>query len=375
MTPTSEAVEPGISNDLWLALNYHQAANYKQAAIMYKRALEIETNPEIQAQIYNNLGTALQSLNKLDEAIASYRSALSLRPDNTATHSNLGIALQNQDRLDEAIESYNNALKLDPNIAAVHSNLGNTLRKQGKLLEAIASYEKALVCQPNFAVAYSNLLHLHTCAKDISPEAQRDLASKWETVALTKDERIAARKRMFGCVLRQGRKLKVGFVSSEIGESRAGSLQLLIEKLDRNKFHVILFPTTPVSDFRAVYLQKISDEYKPLVGIPDNEAANGIRDDKIDILIDTTSHRSNCRLGIFARRAAGIQCGLYHDYLGTTGLTEMDWIFTDSDLDEKHFTESIWKLSSMTGDALGLAFEEMFDKWVGKYAWLNSIEK
>jgi protein O-GlcNAc transferase len=368
--------EPEISNDLWLALNYQQAGNHKQATIMYKRVLEVETNPEIRAQVYNNLGIALQNLNKLDEAIVSYRNALSLKPEDAATHSNLGIALQNQEKLDEAITSYKNALKLDPDIAAIHSNLGNSLRKQGKLSEAIASYENALTCQPNFVVAYSNLLHLHTCAKDISPEAQLDLASRWETIALTESERDAARKRMFGCVLRQGRKLKIGFVSAEISEAKtSGYLELLLDQLDRKRFHITLFPTASVFELRAAYLQMLVDEYKPLVGIPDNEAADGIRNDRVDILIDTTSHKSNCRLGIFARRAAAIQCELYHDYFGTTGLTEMDWMITDKPLDGSHFKEEIWRLQEMTGNALGTALEEIFDKWVGQYAWLGSIEK
>ena len=54
-----------------------------------------------------------------------------------------------------------------------------------------------------------------------------------------------------------------------------------------------------------------------------------------------------CRLGIFARRAAPVQCH-YIGYHGTTGLTEMDWFIADAELlpprYDSHFREDIWRL-------------------------------
>ena len=42
----------------------------------------------------NNLGNALRDQGKLEEAIASYRQALRLKPDYAEAYNNLGIALR-----------------------------------------------------------------------------------------------------------------------------------------------------------------------------------------------------------------------------------------------------------------------------------------
>ena len=45
----------------------------------------------------------------------------------------MGNALQNQGKLDEAIASYNKALSLKPDYAEAYNNMGNALQDQGKL--------------------------------------------------------------------------------------------------------------------------------------------------------------------------------------------------------------------------------------------------
>ena len=56
----------------------------------------------ISAYAHANLGVALMRQGKLDEAIAEYREAIRLRPDDGPTHFNLGTALGRQGKLDEA---------------------------------------------------------------------------------------------------------------------------------------------------------------------------------------------------------------------------------------------------------------------------------
>jgi len=65
--------------------------------------------------------------------------------------------------------------------------------------------------------------------------------------------------------------------------------------------------------------------------------------ERIDVLIDATGHTCGGRPGIFARRAAPVQCA-YLGYTGTTGLTEMDWVFGERSL-ATHYTELVWELS------------------------------
>jgi predicted O-linked N-acetylglucosamine transferase (SPINDLY family) len=329
----------------------YEQGKLNEAIENFHKALTFKLNF---AQAHYNLGNALYTQDKLDEAAECYRRTLALSPDFADAHNNLGLALQKQGALGAAITSYRKALSLKPSYADAHVNLGNALFEQGNPGDAVASYRRAYALGPDVAKTLSNLLYLHAFTRDIPPEQERDLAANWENIALTEDERSAARERFSGRsdrLPRTGRKLKVGVASAELGQhSVAEFLEPFLEQVDRSRFHITLYPTVTRAEPRAARFMELADEYKSLVGIPDKKAADLIRSDQIDILIDTTGHMNGCRLGVFAHRAAPVQCH-YIGYHGTTGLTEMDWYIADGVLlpptYDAHFRERIWRLPQL----------------------------
>jgi protein O-GlcNAc transferase len=342
------AFRPGYAEaycNLGIALQ--NQGGLEEAIGCYRQALTIRPG---YAEAHLKLGSALQKQGDLEGAAACYHKALELKPDYAETHSNLGSILQRQGNLEEAVACYRQALSIKPDFVLACNNLGTALQDQGRLDAAAEAYNKALQLDPGFAPAFSNLLYLHSFTRDISPEAECELAANWENAILSEDERTAARNRAlsFAHSARAGRKLRLGIVSADMGQTAVAEfLEPLLEHLDRNRFHVALYPTAVRLESRAERFRKLADEYKSLVGIPDNEAAALIRADRIDVLIDTSGHMRDCRLGIFAHRAAPVQCH-YIGYHGTTGLTEMDWFIADEDLlpafCEPHFRERIWRL-------------------------------
>ncbi|MBW4593151.1 MAG: tetratricopeptide repeat protein, partial [Brasilonema angustatum HA4187-MV1] len=135
-------------------LALYKQGKLDQAIASYRKALQIDPNDR---DAHNNLGNALYEQGKLDQAIASYRKALQIDPNDPNAHYNLGNALYEQGKLDQAIASYRKALQINPNDAYAHNNLGLALYEQGKLDQAIASYRKALQIDPNDAYAHYNL--------------------------------------------------------------------------------------------------------------------------------------------------------------------------------------------------------------------------
>ncbi len=346
------SLEPGDAishHSLGLSL---QAQTKLDAAIeSYRKALMLKPD---YVEAHLNLGNALKDAGNKDEAASCYRHALSLNPNYVEAHNNLGTMLKEQGNLDAAIECYHKALSLQPDCAMAHYNLGNIYKEQCKIDKAAESYQRALSFNPDFALAYSNLLYLHAFTRDVSPEAERDLAANWENVILSEADRMAARKRALSAEEafhrdpRTGRKLRLGIVSAELGQHAVAEfLEPFMENLDRSRFHLILYPSVVRQGARADRFRDIADEYKPLADIPDKDAADLIRSDRVDILMDTTGHMNGFRLGIFAHRAAPVQCH-YIGYHGTTGLTEMDWYIADNTLlpagYEAHFREGIWRL-------------------------------
>jgi protein O-GlcNAc transferase len=135
--------------------NLHFAGkDHEQAMASFRTALSIRPD---YAEVYNNLGMALQAQGNLDAAAENFRKALVLQPGSVDGYTNLGRALHAQDKLDEAAQSYRQALAIHPDLPEVHNSYGQLLQAEGKLDAAIESYEKALVLKPEWANTHFNL--------------------------------------------------------------------------------------------------------------------------------------------------------------------------------------------------------------------------
>ena len=371
---------PSIINSLGRLL--YQAGRLEQSVVCYLQAIALR--PEF-AEAHNNLGIAFKCLGRSEEAIASFHRALHCLPTLAEAHNNLGELLVTGGDYAEAVRNLQRAIDLRPDLAEAHLNLGNAYRGQGLLHRAITSYQQAIAGDPsgaynnlaqtyldqdnlekavesfhealkaksNLARTYSNLLYLYAFTRYIAPEAERANAEGWEKSVLSEEQRAAARKRAspdsgtFPARSRQGRLLRLGIVSAELGSHAVAQfLQPFLAQLDRRRFHLTLFPTSRRSCYRAREFKDLADSYILLADLSDGAAAERIRLEQIDVLMDTTGHTFGSRLGIFAHRAAPVQC-TYIGYWSTTGLTEMDWFFADPHFPvymEAHFSERIWRL-------------------------------
>jgi len=116
----------------------------------------LSKNPDC-AMAHHNLGLALQSQGRLDEAFDCYKKSLQLEQGSAETHNDLGCFLGEQGKYDEAIEHLRLAVKLGPSRAEVHNNLGLALFMRGRLDEAIIHFSRAVEIEPDYADARQNL--------------------------------------------------------------------------------------------------------------------------------------------------------------------------------------------------------------------------
>src|SRR5439155_20402717 len=86
------------------------------------------------------------------------------------------------------------------------------------------------------------------------------------------------------------------------------------------------------TDDITAMLKQHADVWQSILGMSDEQAAELIRRDQIDILVDLTMHMAEGRPSLFARKPAPIQVA-WLAYPGTTGLTTIDYRLTDPYLD------------------------------------------
>lgn len=309
-------------NNLGNALRAQGRLN--EAAACYQQALAI--TPDF-AVAHNNLGNTLNGQGKLDDAVACFRRALAINPNYVEAHHNLGHVLQAQDKLNEAVASTERALALKPNFAEAHSNLGNLLHAQGRLDEAIACYRRALAVNPDFTVAHSNLIFALNFDPRMGMEDQQRQRALWYD---RHGRRYTALTPKHENVPDPDRRLRVGYVSPYFRHQAAtyafGSVVL---SHDPDAFEVVCYSDTIIEDDVTVRFQSSGVRWRRTVGVSDEQLAEIIRADGIDLLVDLVGHMAGHRLLVFARKPAPVQVTGWGEPTGT-GLHTMDYLLADS---------------------------------------------
>jgi protein O-GlcNAc transferase len=288
------------------------------------------------AVVHNNLGVVLNEQGKFADAERCYRAALRLVPRYPHAHYNLGTALAHQGKMDEALACYEEAVRLSPDYADALNNLGSCYQEQGRVDEALACYRRALAAQPGHPSAYSNYLFALHYPSGYDPEVSLAEHLRWARQFDGVGEETRASDPLD---LDPHGRLRVGYVSGDFREHVLGRYsEAFITAHDRGQFEVFCYANVQSPDERTRRIQAAADHWRSLVGVSDEEAAEQIRQDRIDLLIDLAGLTRGNRLAIFARKPAPIQASNF-GYPASTGLAAIDYRITDSYCDPPGWTE------------------------------------
>ena len=294
-----------------------------------------------------NLGVVWMAKGVPSAAIESYRAAVAIKPDFAWAHCNLGVAFLEVGRFADAEACYREAARVKPDFAEAHGNLGTALLEQGRLEEAFAAYFAALrlkstglrggeaqiadftsgdlipATRPESAGALSNLLMtLHYDAR-ISHQQLNAAARRYGE--LFKDLPAAA---AFS-IDRTRSRLRVGYVSGDFRQHAIGFFMArVLEAHDKSGFEVFGYSNNAKVDDWTRRLRGATDHWREIAGLSDGAAAQLIREDGIDILIDLSGHTAGNRLPLFALRPAPVQAS-WLGYFGAIGLKAIDYLLMD----------------------------------------------
>lgn len=277
-------------------------------------------------------------------------------------HRTLGEMLFNAGRHQLAISALFESLKHDITHALSHYRLGLSFNALGMKKEAIECLRTALImgmeggelaarslvaftehelCR--WACAREDLAALRSLAECLSPDSSAWAAVFAHVTLIDSPEeqlRVAQSCARFYCRGIEampelaphplGARLRVGFVSSDLHQHATAVLMAeVFEKLDRQRFEVILYSHGPEdgSPMRE-RLKRAGDRFVEVSRLSDQEVAEQIRQDGIEVLVDLKGHTRDARLGIFAYRPAPVQVS-FLGFPGTTGAAYMDYFIGD----------------------------------------------
>jgi predicted O-linked N-acetylglucosamine transferase (SPINDLY family) len=366
--------------DAWqlLGLIAHDRGRHEEAVASIGRAIAL--NPSV-AAYHSNLGVALWGAGRHAEAVAAYRTAVGLDPDFADASYNLGDALRDQGLHEAAVDAYRRALRREPRMVEAQVNLGVALRELGRLDEAVAAYEEAIRLEPDCAEAHSHLgfaralqgcpdqaLECYRRATALDPNRAAYQSQLLQTLhyhpgydaAAIRAEHVRWGRQLAGRLGRSirphendrdpDRRLRIGYVSADFHHHACSFyLEHLLAAHDPARFEVACYAEVARPDEVTRRCQAHARLWRNTVGVSDDQLAELIRGDAIDILVDLKVHTAENRLPVFARRPAPVQV-TWLGYPGTTGLDTIDYRLSDPYLDppglnDFYYTEETIRLA------------------------------
>ena len=362
------------------------ARRLDEALQVFERVIRMQP---LYALAYNGRGLASVELKRFDEAMASFDHALRLKPDfpqalanrarvlaemgdiqgaleqygkALAREPDLEAALLGQarlwtsfGRLTEALENCERAVRNDPRSVEALTILGQCVAHQGRTEEAIELYDRALAMQPDNEGAITRKIF----ALDFDPRAEfpehQQVRKVWWTQIGSKVPKVPAERLQNVCD--PDRRLRVGYVSADFRDHSAALVfGPVLRNHDKAAVEVFCYSCTSLRDSFTDGFQGIADKWVDAWRLTDDQLAEQILSDRIDILVDLSGFTGGHRLGVFARKPAPVQVTAWGHASGD-GMPEIDYLFSDPvsiPVEVRHlFAEKIYDLPCMmTIDAL-----------------------
>ncbi len=297
-----------------------------------------------------------------NRAVMYYRRALDAHPDWIEAEFNLATTLHAQNQHAEAIGLMSKVIAARPDIPQAQESLARFHQAAGDLPSATEQWEKALERYPHQHEWRAQLLLLRRqlCDWKFPPDEVESLPPQAVTVladdpaiqkaaAMRHAKKFGNVKPLAPPVWSTHERLRVGYLSSDFHAHATAYLMAELFELHDNARHEIFAYSYGVDDNSAIRtrLKNGVEHFIELNNLTAQGAAERIRRDEIDILVDLKGYTRGSRLEILAYRPARVQAH-WLGYPGTTGADFIDYFVGDGvtvpEDNEQYFTERVVRL-------------------------------
>ncbi len=356
------------------------------SAVLYKNWIAGNASSEFLYAAYYNYAVALDKAGDRFGAINATREAIRLRPDFHPPYINLGRLLEDSGQALEAVlqwQALTNRLK-EINGATVKDKL-LALHQLGRVFEshqvdglAEDTLKQSLdisMAQPEVIqhwialrqrqckwplVAGWDPAQSETVMAGISPLSlasflddpifQLSRAWKYNREFVKPPANPRAIQVHAPGLDRPRRKLRIGYVSSDLREHAVGfAMTDVFEEHDRNHFEIFAYYCgIDRIDPTRLRIKNGADRWIDINGSSDEQAAAKIREDEVDILVDLNGYTKDARTRVFSFRPAPIAVNWF-GFPGTMGSPYHHYIIADEHIIPKgyeiYYSEKVERLS------------------------------
>jgi protein O-GlcNAc transferase len=310
-----------------------------------------------------NLGLALRAQQRLVPAREAFEETIRLRPGFAEAHANLGAVWRELGNLSSAEATLRVALRHEPTLGEAYINLGDVFVDTHDYTRAIDAYTASLEHKPALTQARTKLIAARLMVCDwtnidalrsqfstldssalsvalpgsngpfvslmlgLPARSQRHLADSWATEVR---RRTAAYPRQEIPTRPMHEILRIGYLSDDFRDHPVGHIMHGLFALhDRTQVAVHVYSTG--RDDGSVYRRSTeheADHFRDIAQSSHTEAAEIIRTDGIDLLVNLQGFTAGARSEIIAQRPAPIQVA-WLGYPATMGKSLVDYMICD----------------------------------------------
>lgn len=282
------------------------------------------------ASLHRDLGRAWTELGERSAAIAALLRATKLDPADASAAALLGRNFHEGRQAELALTAFTAAKRAAPDSAEIRNKHAMALINVGRLDDGLAELRELTRNFPDFRKAHDNLLYylqLHPACDRATLRAER---AEWHRRHAAP---FSGQLRSHANLPAPHRPLNIGYVSPDFRRHAATFFTLpLFSHHDREQFRVFAYCLNRERDLQTHLLRAHVSQWRDVGGLSDDDVADLIRADGIDILVDLSHHMGGNRLPVFARKPAPLQVS-WIGYPGGTGLETIDYRLTDRYLD------------------------------------------
>lgn len=278
--------------------------------------------------VYEHTGLLFTTRGQLDAARENLELAVERQPDNLNAWNTLIVVYTKLGCSEKARDAAERVLTLNPRHVNALLNLGSWYSDQARNAEALVEYRKALEINPQSATAYINSLWVLVHSSEANAQDVLNLAREFNRNLCEHHARhhsFPARDR------NPSKKLRIGWLTSDLRTHPVGAFVLpFLDKFDASYIENTVYFNSPSADDVTARCKAVVERWRDVLALGDDELADAIEADEIDILVDLNGNTGGNRLLAVARKPAPVVV-TWLGFPGTSGMSAIDYILIPPD--------------------------------------------